>query len=84
MNIVFASGTSLGAPIGGLMADWLGWRWSFGIQVPLIILSTLIVLFRFHLAAHRVISVETTKEKLKRVDFGGAITLVWISFTKLT
>jgi MFS family permease len=75
MNIVFASGTSLGAPIGGLVAVWLGWGWSFGIQIPLIILSILVVLFRFHLP-DREITVESIREKLKRVDFGGAVTLV--------
>jgi MFS family permease len=75
MNIVFASGTSLGAPIGGLVADWLGWRWSFGIQIPLILVSILIVLFRFNLP-EREISIESVREKLRRVDFWGAVTLV--------
>lgn len=75
MNIVFATGTSLGAPVGGFMADVFGWRWSFGIQIPLIVVSTLIVMFRFHLP-HREITSEPMKEKLKRVDFVGALTLV--------
>jgi predicted MFS family arabinose efflux permease len=75
MNIVFASGTSLGAPVGGLMADVFGWRWSFGIQIPLIILATLMVMFRFRLP-NREISPEPMKEKLKRVDFAGSFTLV--------
>lgn len=80
MNIVFASGTSLGAPLGGLVADWLGWRWSFGIQIPLILLSILIVLFRFNLP-EREISMESVREKLRRVDFWGAVTLVcFLSF----
>lgn len=75
MNIVFATGTSLGAPIGGVMADIFGWRWSFGIQIPLIMISTLIVCFRFHLP-NRETSTHTMMEKLKRVDFAGALTLV--------
>jgi predicted MFS family arabinose efflux permease len=74
MNIVFASGTSLGAPIGGVIADIFGWRWSFGIQIPLILASTLIVAFRFHLPLRE--NSESMREKLKRVDFAGAITLV--------
>lgn len=77
MNIVFATGTSLGAPIGGVMADIFGWRWSFGIQIPLIVISTLIVLFRFHLP-NRETTTRTMKEKLKRVDFAGALTLVFL------
>lgn len=27
LNIVFSSGTAVGAPVGGLVADSLGWRW---------------------------------------------------------
>ena|SRR5436305_981890 len=27
LNIIFASGTSTGAPLGGLLADSVGWRW---------------------------------------------------------
>lgn len=27
MNIVFASGSAAGAPLGGLLADSIGWRW---------------------------------------------------------
>lgn len=75
MNIVFATGTSLGAPLGGVVADYFGWRWSFGIQIPLIMISTLIVCFLLHLPAQD-ISSQTIKEKLKRVDFAGAFTLV--------
>ena len=75
MNIVFATGTSLGAPVGGVVADYFGWRWSFGIQIPLVIISTLIVSFLLHLPAQE-ISSQTIKQKLKRVDFAGAFTLV--------
>ncbi|KAF4582284.1 MFS multidrug transporter [Ophiocordyceps camponoti-floridani] len=28
LNVIFAAGTSTGAPLGGLWADSLGWRWS--------------------------------------------------------
>lgn len=75
MNIVFASGTSLGGPVGGIMADVFGWRWSFGIQIPLIVISLFIVVFRFHMPS-RETSSSTMREKLKRVDFAGAFLLV--------
>jgi predicted MFS family arabinose efflux permease len=75
MNIVWASGTAVGAPIGGIMADVWGWRWSFGIQIPLIVISTLIVSFRLHLP-NREISEEPMREKLKRIDFWGGLLLV--------
>lgn len=27
INIIFAAGTATGAPLGGLLADSVGWRW---------------------------------------------------------
>ncbi|KAB5535320.1 major facilitator superfamily domain-containing protein [Coniochaeta sp. 2T2.1] len=37
LNIAFGTGGMLGAALGGVMADHLGWRWEFGVQVPLIL-----------------------------------------------
>lgn len=31
LNIIFAAGTSTGAPLGGIAADYLGWRWYGGL-----------------------------------------------------
>lgn len=38
INIVFGSASALGAALGGAIADSLGWRWEFGIQVPMLLL----------------------------------------------
>lgn len=27
MNLVYALGASMGAPLGGLLSDSIGWRW---------------------------------------------------------
>ena len=27
INIIFATGSSTGAPLGGFLADTIGWRW---------------------------------------------------------
>ncbi|KZT19182.1 MFS general substrate transporter [Neolentinus lepideus HHB14362 ss-1] len=32
-------GMGLGGPIGGLVSDWLGWRWAFLLQLPLFLIS---------------------------------------------
>ncbi|KAM7218162.1 putative transporter C460.03-like protein 1 [Rhypophila decipiens] len=37
INVVFGVGSMSGAALGGLMADYLGWRWEFGVQVPLLL-----------------------------------------------
>ncbi|QPG94788.1 hypothetical protein C2857_006974 [Epichloe festucae Fl1] len=34
MNMVYGVGSALGAAVGGAMAEALGWRWEFGVQIP--------------------------------------------------
>lgn len=38
LNLVYGVGSTLGAALGGFMADYLGWRWEFGVQVPPLLL----------------------------------------------
>ncbi|KIL93724.1 major facilitator superfamily transporter [Fusarium avenaceum] len=40
VNIAATTGRSLGGPLGGWLADAVGWRWSFGCQVPMLIVAT--------------------------------------------
>ncbi|KAI0776418.1 major facilitator superfamily domain-containing protein [Irpex lacteus] len=68
-NTVFATGQAVGAPLGGYLADTIGWRWSFILQVPLAVLA--------------IIAVSDFIAKLKRIDFGGALTLVAAIFSLL-
>lgn len=35
VNIIYATGASTGAPLGGILADSIGWRWAFLLQAPL-------------------------------------------------
>ncbi|PCH33949.1 MFS general substrate transporter [Wolfiporia cocos MD-104 SS10] len=79
-NIVFASGQGTGAPLGGLLADTIGWRWAFLIQVPLTMLAFISVAFGLKLPKR---DTGDFKSKLKRVDFAGAITLVVAVFALL-
>lgn len=46
MNIIYATGAGIGAPLGGLLSDSIGWRWAFLAQGPAcaIVRSTLIPL----------------------------------------
>ncbi|KAF3933761.1 hypothetical protein ABW19_dt0208385 [Dactylella cylindrospora] len=71
-NIVFGTGAGLGGYIGGLFNDSsLGWRWAFLFQIPIIILSGIVVALLVDIPVKN-----TTEGALKRVDFLGATTLV--------
>ncbi|KAM7185425.1 MFS general substrate transporter [Naviculisporaceae sp. PSN 640] len=43
VNMVFACGAGLGAPLGGILTDAIGWRWAFIIQAPLCAVAILLV-----------------------------------------
>ncbi|CCG83941.1 protein of unknown function [Taphrina deformans PYCC 5710] len=76
MNIVFGSGSSLGAPIGGILADTIGWRWGFGIQIPLIFISLFMVITFINIQQPGSSNTDTPESRLKRIDFGGSICIV--------
>ena len=42
MNVTIGAGAAAGAALGGAMAENLGWRWEFGVQVPFIIICAII------------------------------------------
>ncbi|KAK7735910.1 hypothetical protein SLS53_007288 [Cytospora paraplurivora] len=73
LNIIFGTGTAAGAPLGGLLAESVGWRWSFIGQVPLVGLAFVAVYFVLHLPER---DDSHWREKLARVDFLGAFFLV--------
>ncbi|OSC98585.1 MFS general substrate transporter [Trametes coccinea BRFM310] len=79
-NIAFAAGQATGAPLGGFLADSIGWRWAFLIQVPLTVLAILSVGLGLKLPRS---STGDFRAKLARIDFAGAATLVVAVFTLL-
>lgn len=38
INVTYGVGSALGAALGGAMAEALGWRWEFGVQIPPLVL----------------------------------------------
>ncbi|KAI1648451.1 MFS general substrate transporter [Daldinia loculata] len=80
INVVYTAGMVSGAPIGGLIADTIGWRWAFAGQFPLSLVAWLAVFF--------VLDVPKTDHahwthKVLRIDFLGAFTLASAVFTLL-
>ncbi|KAF9445143.1 MFS general substrate transporter, partial [Macrolepiota fuliginosa MF-IS2] len=45
MNVVWACGNIAGSSLGGFLADTIGWRWCFFVQLPLVFISILSVFF---------------------------------------
>ncbi|KAF9445340.1 member of the major facilitator superfamily [Macrolepiota fuliginosa MF-IS2] len=81
-NIVWSCGSMTGASLGGYLADAVGWRWAFYIQVPLAVISALSVYIFLSLPTPPGASSPDTdfKTKLRRIDFAGATTLVLAIF----
>ena len=42
INITYGVGSMLGAALGGAMVDSLGWRWEFGVQVPVLAVGVVV------------------------------------------
>ncbi|KAI0603040.1 MFS general substrate transporter [Biscogniauxia sp. FL1348] len=81
INTVYTAGMAAGAPIGGLLADSIGWRWSFAGQVPIAAVAWLAVfiVLRLPRGAER----DHWIEKVRRIDFLGALALTGAVFLLL-
>lgn len=81
VNIIYAAGAAAGGPLGGLLADSIGWRWSFLVQAPMCLVAFVAVWFVLNLPERE--KVGGWKKNLKRIDFAGAIVLISAIFTLL-
>lgn len=67
-------GMGLGGPIGGLISDRFGWRWAFLIQMPLFVLSLALTTYNLRYVTPG--KGKSTKDVLKRIDYGGSFSLL--------
>ncbi|KAF7882109.1 hypothetical protein EAF00_011625 [Botryotinia globosa] len=76
LNIVFGIGAASGAALGGAIADHLGWRWEFGVQVPGLIVCLIVSCFVIpnDLGLNR--GKKTLKEALSVFDYKGSLLLM--------
>jgi EmrB/QacA subfamily drug resistance transporter len=70
MTMSYHGGLLLGPPLGGLVIDWLSWRWIFFLLVPIGAAGTILTVIR---ARRRR---ETPVEQAPAVDYVGAALLV--------
>ncbi|KAI0391453.1 major facilitator superfamily transporter [Xylariaceae sp. FL0594] len=80
INIVSTTGRSLGGPIGGFLADRVGWRWSFLGQAPLFLtamIACILVVPNTKPASPKVAADDSKGPKnwLSRIDFAGTLLL---------
>merc|ERR1711939_64362 len=71
-NVVYAGGAAIGGPLGGWLGEGIGWRWAFLIQVPICAIHFAIVAWKVNIPS----GPGSMVEKIKRIDFLGAITMV--------
>lgn len=73
LNMTFGVGAMLGAGLGGMMADYLGWRWEFGIQVPFIVVSLVVAVLTIpHDLGLQGKPQVSVREAMKTFDFKGS------------
>ena len=85
MYVAATTGRSIGAPLGGILTDSIGWRGSFMYQAPFVLLALVLVWWKLPAEfEHNIIARENTiskshrqetMSKLRRIDFLGAFLL---------
>jgi MFS family permease len=72
VNVVATTGRSIGGPLGGWMADTVGWRWSFLCQVPLAAIAMILIGTTLPSRPDENLDDGVQRSKLARIDFIGA------------
>ncbi|KAL2864383.1 major facilitator superfamily domain-containing protein [Aspergillus lucknowensis] len=79
-NVVNVTGRSFGAPIGGFLADTVGWRWSFYGQIPIILLCAVFSAYRLPSSLNNTSDedpepeIPARRSPFRDLDFGGIFT----------
>ncbi|KAI1073795.1 major facilitator superfamily domain-containing protein [Whalleya microplaca] len=75
-NGIFGFGAICGASFGGSIADTIGWRWCFLLQVPVSIIALLLGHLVVKNQPNNIYGHSSLKETWYNVDFSGALLLV--------
>lgn len=77
-NVFSATGRCVGGPVGGVLADTIGWRWSFLIQCPIVAVVATLVVWQLPTPPSDESPDHVSKSKAKkfsRIDIPGSILL---------
>lgn len=80
LNLCFGLGNGLGASLGGLLAEQLGWRVAFYLQVPLILMLTVLAAIATPSCLGPSLAKaenKTVLQALSSFDFAGALSLTF-------
>ncbi|TVY18331.1 Vacuolar membrane amino acid uptake transporter fnx2 [Lachnellula arida] len=72
VNVVQTTGRSIGGPLGGYIAQTLGWRWPFYSEFPVVLLAIILVAWKLEVPKREGHIEESPWKKLKRIDFVGS------------
>ncbi|KIK65443.1 hypothetical protein GYMLUDRAFT_70555 [Collybiopsis luxurians FD-317 M1] len=75
-NILFGLGAGIGGPIGGWINDTFGWQAAFLFQAPVLLFSFVVVCLKVNIQLPSDVQNQTLRDKLRRIDFLGSLTLV--------
>ncbi|KAI1751536.1 major facilitator superfamily transporter [Xylaria castorea] len=78
INIVSTTGRSIGGPLGGFLADQIGWRWSFSSQAPLFataMIASILVIPNTKAPESQKCNSKGLKAWFSRIDFAGSLLL---------
>nr|QFR37091.1 MFS transporter [Cyberlindnera americana] len=79
-NLIYGCGMVVGAPLGGYLADTVGWRFAFWIQCPITFISLIVIYAKVNIPLSKSMQVAT----LRDIDFLGSISLISAVVSLLT
>ena len=78
-NVLFGFGSICGASLGGVIADTIGWRWCFILQVPISLLALGVGYFAIknpEKFGHDALDAEDQRSVWRKVDIAGSALLI--------
>lgn len=83
LNVLYAIGMSIGAPLGGMLAEAVGWRWIFIGQAPIALTAILAIGLILQLPGTQNTKNLDGRSRLWQIDYLGGILIIGTIFSFL-